>query len=40
MQRTFILAVIPNITDGTYVLNITAGIRVYRTIIVKKGGAR
>ena len=34
------VGITPNITDGTYVLNITAGRRVYRTIIVKKGGAR
>ena len=34
------VGITPNITDGTHVLNITAGIRVYRTIIVKKGGVR
>lgn len=30
----------PNIVDGTYVLNITAGRRVFRTIIVKNGGSK
>ena len=33
-------SVMPNILDGTYVLNVTAGDRVLRTIIVKKGGAQ
>ena len=32
--------IVPNVIDGTYVLNVTAGSRVLRTIIVKKGGAR
>ena len=32
--------IIPNVIDGTYVLNVTAGSRVLRTIIVKKGGAQ
>ena len=32
--------IMPNILDGTYVLNVTVGSRVLRTIIVKKGGAR
>lgn len=32
--------IMPNVLDGTYVLNVTVGSRVLRTIIVKKGGAR
>ena len=32
--------IVPNVIDGTYVLNVTAGSRVLRTIVVKKGGAR
>ncbi len=33
------ISITPNISDGTYVLNISAGKQVFRTIIVKKGGA-
>ena len=32
--------IVPNVIDGTYVLNIAAGKQIFRTIIVKKGGAR
>jgi len=34
------ISITPNIPDGTYVLNIAAGRQVFRTIIVKKGGAK
>ena len=33
------ISITPDITDGTYVLNIASGRQVFRTIIVKKGGA-
>lgn len=33
-------SIVPNVIDGTYVLNVTIGNRVLRTIIVKKGGVR
>ena len=33
-------SVMPNVLDGTYVLNVKAGRRILRTIIVKKGGAK
>lgn len=34
------VSITPNVPDGTYVLNISAGRQVYRTIIVKKGGVQ
>ena len=35
-----VLNVCPNINYGTYILNVSAGQQVFRTIIVKKGGAK
>jgi hypothetical protein len=34
------VSIVPNVLDGTYVLNVTVGSHILRTIIVKKGGAK